>query len=60
MFQRLDLSPPSGEEPTQVGSIERASPYLWTPEPTQGRIYEPNTTETICGSYDTNFKMPQP
>jgi hypothetical protein len=26
-------------EPTHLGPIDRASPYLWTPAPTQDRIY---------------------
>lgn len=26
---------------------DRASPYLWTPAPTQDRIYKPNTTQTV-------------
>jgi hypothetical protein len=34
MFQRLDpLSPFSGKKPTHLGPIDRAVPYLGTPEP---------------------------
>jgi hypothetical protein len=34
-------------EPTQLGPIARASPYLRTPAPTQDRVYKPSTAETI-------------
>jgi hypothetical protein len=27
-----------------LGSVQRASPYLQTPEPTQDRTYKPNTS----------------
>jgi hypothetical protein len=30
-------------QPAQFGTISRASNHLWTPEPTQDRIYKPNT-----------------
>jgi hypothetical protein len=31
------------QKPTQLGPIDRASPYLRTLEQTQDRIYKPNT-----------------
>jgi hypothetical protein len=30
-------------EPTQWGPIDRPSPYLRTPAPTQDRVYKPST-----------------
>jgi hypothetical protein len=30
-------------EPTQMGPIDRASPYLWTFAPTPDRVYKPST-----------------
>jgi hypothetical protein len=41
-------------EPTQLSPVDRASPYLRTPAPTQARIYEykPSTAQTIYESYD--------
>jgi hypothetical protein len=38
------LPPSSGKTTTHLGPIDRAGPYLWTPKPTQDRIYKPNTT----------------
>jgi hypothetical protein len=32
-------------EPTQLGPIDRASPYLQTPEPTQDGVYKPSTAQ---------------
>jgi hypothetical protein len=37
-------------EPTQLGSIDRASPYLRTPASTQDRVYKSSTAQTICES----------
>jgi hypothetical protein len=37
-------------EPTQLGPIDRASPYLRTLAPTQDRVYRPSTAQTICES----------
>jgi hypothetical protein len=37
-------SPSSGKEPTQLGPIDRATPYLRTPAPTQDRIFKPSAT----------------
>jgi hypothetical protein len=37
-------------EPTQLGPINRASTYLRTPAPTQGRIYKPSKAQIICES----------
>jgi hypothetical protein len=37
MFRDWDLSPSSGKKPTQLGPINRASPYLQTPKAIQGR-----------------------
>jgi hypothetical protein len=39
-------------EPTQLGPIDRASPYLRTSAPTQVSIYKPRTAQTICESQD--------
>jgi hypothetical protein len=33
-------------EPTQLGPIDRASPFLRTPAPTEDRIYRPSTAQT--------------
>jgi hypothetical protein len=37
-------------KPTEMGPIDRASPYLRPPVPAQGRLYKPNTEQTICES----------
>jgi hypothetical protein len=37
-------------EPIQLGPVDRASPYLRTPAPTQDGIYKPSTAHTICES----------
>jgi hypothetical protein len=37
-------------EPTQLGSIDRASPCLRKPAPTQDRLYKPSTAQTISES----------
>lgn len=37
-------------KPVQMGPIVRPSPYLWTPEPTQDRVYKPSTAQTIYES----------
>jgi hypothetical protein len=39
-------------EPTHLGPIDRASPYLRTPAPTEDRIHKPNTAQNICEIYD--------
>jgi hypothetical protein len=38
------LFPSSGKKHIQMGPTDRASLYIRTQEPTQGRIYKPNTT----------------
>jgi hypothetical protein len=38
------LPPSSSKRPTQLGPVDRASPHLRTPAPTQDRIYNPSTT----------------
>jgi hypothetical protein len=37
---------------TQLGPVDRASPYLWTPvpAPAHDRVYNPSTAKTICES----------
>jgi hypothetical protein len=35
-------------KPTQLGPIDRGSPYLRTPAPTQDRVYNPSTVQSIC------------
>jgi hypothetical protein len=42
-FGEFTLSQFSGEKPTQSGSIDRVSPYLQSPKPTQNKIHKPNT-----------------
>jgi hypothetical protein len=37
-------------ELTQLGPIDRASPYLQTPAPTEDRTYEPSAAQLICES----------
>jgi hypothetical protein len=37
-------------ESTQLGPTDRASPYLWTPAPTQDNLHIPSTAQTICES----------
>jgi hypothetical protein len=37
-------------EPSQLGPINEASPYLRTLAPTQDRIYKPTIAQTICES----------
>jgi hypothetical protein len=44
------VPPSSGKMPTQLGPVDNVSPYFRTPEPTQGMIYKPHITQTICGS----------
>jgi hypothetical protein len=44
MFPRPDSASVLRWKPTQLGSIERAIPYLWTPATTLDRIYKPNTS----------------
>jgi hypothetical protein len=44
MFKRLDSVLILRQKPTQLAQIDRASSYLWTPEPTQLRKYKQNTT----------------
>jgi hypothetical protein len=39
-FKDWTLAPSLGKKSTQLGPIDRASHYLWTPEPPQGRIYK--------------------
>jgi hypothetical protein len=41
------LSPPSIKRPVEVGQIHGANPCLRTPEPRQGKVYIPNTTELL-------------
>jgi hypothetical protein len=43
-FKDWAMSLSSGKNHTQLGAIHRASPFLRTPEPKQGRIYKPDTT----------------
>jgi hypothetical protein len=53
MFWRLDSIFGLQVEPTQLDSVDRASPYLRTPELTQDRLYyKPSTAQTICESED--------
>jgi hypothetical protein len=37
-------------KPIQLGPVDRASLYLWTPVPAQSRVYKPSTAQTICES----------
>jgi hypothetical protein len=37
-------------EPTQLGPIDRASPYLRRPAPTHDRAYKISTAQIICES----------
>jgi hypothetical protein len=43
-IQRLDSGCTLRQKSTQLGPIDNASSYLWTPEPTQDRIYKQSTT----------------
>jgi hypothetical protein len=37
-------------KPTQLGPIDRATSYLWTPAPTRDRVYNLSTAQIICES----------
>jgi hypothetical protein len=43
-------------EPSQLGPIDRATPYLQTPLPTPDMVYKPSTVQTICKSPE-NIKL---
>jgi hypothetical protein len=41
------VPPSSGQEPTRLGQVDGASPYLRSPAPTQGWIYKPNNINRL-------------
>jgi hypothetical protein len=43
-------------KPTQLGPVNRASPYLRTPAPTQVRVCKPSTAQTISESLRQKIK----
>jgi hypothetical protein len=42
------FSPRLQVKPNQLGPIDTVSHYLWTPAPTQDRVYKTSTAQTIC------------
>jgi hypothetical protein len=47
----------SGKNPTWFIPIDRASPYLWTPELIQSGIYKPNNTPSAGVKNMWSFEM---